>query len=160
MASVTIVIPTYNRPGPLIDCIRSIVAGRWLPSEIIVIGREGDTKTVEVLAHAQEICTGKTILRVGWVTRPGHLPPVQKGLELAASEIVAFLDDDVTVTPDWLGQLVIPFHDSKVGVVGGRVITPGAPVPRLKGKPGCTSWYGRHWGNVASLEGESSIDVQ
>ena len=160
MASVTIVIPTYNRPGPLIDCIRSIVEGRRLPSEIIVVGREGDAETVEVLAQTQEICTSKTTLRVGWVTQPGHLPPVQKGLELAASELVAFLDDDVTVTPEWLGQLLSPFGDANVGVVGGRVITPAAPAPRLKGKPGCTSWYGRHWGNVASLEGESAIEVQ
>ena len=90
VASVTIVIPTYNRPGPLVDCIRSIVEGSELPSEIIVVGREGEAKTAEVLAQAQEICSRKTTLRVGWVTRPGHLPPVQKGLELAASEIWLF----------------------------------------------------------------------
>jgi GT2 family glycosyltransferase len=160
MASVTIIIPTYNRPGPLIDCVRSIVEGRELPSEIIIVGRDGDTKTAEALTQAQEICSVKATLRVGWVTRPGHLPPVQKGLELAASEIVAFLDDDVTVTPEWLAQLVVPFGDVNVGVVGGRVITPAAPAPRLKGKPGCTSWYGRHWGNVASLEGQSAIHVE
>jgi len=156
---VTVVIPTYRRPTPLIDCIRSITAGDHMPGEIIVVGREGDDETSAVLPQAQEICSGKTVLRVGWVTRPGHLPPVQKGLELAASEIVAFLDDDVTVTPEWLGHLVIPFGDSKVGVAGGRVITPAAPAPRLKGKPGRTSWYGRHWGNVASLRGESPVDV-
>jgi len=159
VASVTIVIPTYNRPGPLIDCIRSIAQGRTMPSEILVVGREGDTKTAEALTQAQEICSGKTTLRADWVTRPGHLPPVQRGLELAASEIVAFLDDDVTVTPEWLGQLLTSFDDAKVGVVGGRVITPAAAPPRMKGKPGCTSWYGRHWGNVASLEGDSAIDV-
>lgn len=159
MASLTIVIPTYNRPGPVVDCIRSIVQGRTMPSEIIVVGREGDTKTAEALRQAQEICSRKTTLRVGWVTRPGHLAPVQKGLELSSSEIVAFLDDDVTVTPEWLGQLLTSFDDAKVGVVGGRVITPAAAAPRLKGKPGCTSWYGRHWGNVASLEGDSAVDV-
>jgi O-antigen biosynthesis protein len=159
-SSVTIVIPTYNRPGPLVDCIRSIVQGRQLPAEIVVVGRDGDARTAEVMVKAQGICTGKTILRVGWVTQPGHLPPVQKGLVLAANKIVAFLDDDVTVTPDWLAHLVVGFQDSKVGVVGGRVITPVAPALRLKGKPGNTSWYGRHWGNVASLQGESAIDVQ
>jgi GT2 family glycosyltransferase len=158
--ALTVVIPTYNRPGPLLDCIRSVVEGGRLPGEIIVVGREGDGATADAIPQAQQICAGKTLLRVAWVTQAGHLPPVQKGLELAASEVVAFLDDDVTVTCDWLERMVVAFSDTNVGVAGGRVITPAAPPPRLKGKPGCNSWYGRHWGNVASIQGESAFDVQ
>lgn len=157
--SITIVIPTYRRPGSLLDCIGSIVQGSRLPDEIIVVGREGDQKTSDAAADAHEICSGKTAFRMAWVTRPGHIPPVQKGLELAAHEIVAFLDDDVTVTPAWLEHLIADFSEPKAAVVGGRVITPAAPPPRLKGKPGCTSWYGRHWGNVASVQGESAFEV-
>lgn len=159
LSSVTVVVPTYRRPGPLIDCIRSIVEGRLLPGEIIVVGRTGDDKTSDALVQAQEICSGKTVLRVGWVATPGHLPPVQKGLELAANQIVAFVDDDVTVTPDWINRLMAPFADKRVGVVGGQVITPATPLARIKGKPGCVSWYGKHWGNVAALRGEFALDV-
>ena len=158
--SATIVIPTYRRPGPMIDCVRSLVEGSQQPDEIIVVGREDDTPTKEALVQAEELCAGKSALHAGWVTQPGHLPPVEKGLRLASGEIVAFVDDDVTVTQDWLEHLIAPFSDPTVGVVGGRVITPACQPPRLKGKPGCISWYGKHWGNVASLQGESPIEVE
>jgi GT2 family glycosyltransferase len=157
---VTVVIPTYRRPGPVVECIRSLVEGPRKPDEIIVVGREDDTPTKEALVQAQELCAGKTALRAGWVTETGHLPPVEKGLELASGDVVAFVDDDVTVTADWLGHLLAPFTDPSVGVVGGRVITLGAQPSRLKGRPGCISWYGKHWGNVTSLQGDSPIEVQ
>ena len=155
----TVVIPTYRRPAPLLDCIRSLIEGSLVPDEILVIGRQGDAQTAETLKTGAEACPGRTLLRSGWVTEPGHLPPVQKGVALAAGDIVVFVDDDVTVTSDWLEYLLAPFSDPKVGVVGGRVITPAAPAPRLKGRPGCTSWYGKHWGNVASIEGCAPLDV-
>src|SRR6266700_896905 len=126
MIAVTVVIPTYLRPRPLLECARSIVGGARPPRELIVIGREDDAATKEALVQVGKLCEGKTALRAGWVTEPGHLPPVTKGLELASSEIVAFVDDDVTVTADWLDHLVAPFSHPSVGVVGGRVITPAA----------------------------------
>jgi GT2 family glycosyltransferase len=158
--AIAVIIPTYRRPGPLIDCIRSIVVGSQQPHEIIVIGREGDSQTKEALAQAQKLCSGKTTLRVDWVIETGHVPPVEKGVKLASCEIVAFVDDDVTVTTDWLERLVAPYSDSSVGVVGGRVITPACGPRRLRGKPGRTSWYGRLWANVGSVEGEQPIDVE
>lgn len=158
--ALSVVIPTYRRPGALLACIRSIVGGAQPPHELIVIGREDDAPTKKALAQVGKLCEGKTTLRAGWVTEPGHLPPVQKGLELASGEIVVFVDDDVTVTPDWLSCLTAPFTVRSVGVVGGRVITAGSSPARLKGKPGCISWYGKHWGNVTSLEGDSPLEVE
>jgi GT2 family glycosyltransferase len=125
----------------------------------LVVGRLSDALTRGVLPALKDLCGGETFLHMEWVTEPGHIPPIEKGVGLASGEIVAFVDDDVTVTPQWLDHLVVAFDDATVGVVGGRVITPSAPPPRLKGKPGCTSWYGRHWGNVASLQGDSPLDV-
>ncbi len=156
----TVVIPTYRRPRPLLDCVHSLVEGKDRPDEIIVVGREDDTPTRQAVDRAQELYAGKTTVRTGWVAEAGHLPPVQKGLELASNEIVVFVDDDVTVTPEWLDRLVSPFADPRVGVTGGRVITPAVRPRRLKGKPGRTSWYGKHWGNVGSLEGDSPVEVE
>src|ERR1035437_7940373 len=85
LSSVTVVIPTYNRPDSLIDCVRSISAGERRPNEIIVVGREDDLATKNAVVQAQSLYGSKTILRTGWVRERGHLPPVQKGLELAAS---------------------------------------------------------------------------
>jgi GT2 family glycosyltransferase len=158
--SVSVVIPTFLRPASLIDCLASIVRGNRQPNEICIIAREADTPTREAFPLAQELCAGKTTLRTAWVTEPGHLPPVKKGFELASSDIVAFVDDDITVQAKWLTHLLTLFEDPTVGVVGGRVVTPGSKPPRFKGIPGWTSWYGKHWGNVANVPGETPLDVQ
>jgi len=42
----TVIIPTYRRPGPLLDCIRSLVEGNRQPDEVVVIGREGDRQSL------------------------------------------------------------------------------------------------------------------
>jgi GT2 family glycosyltransferase len=125
-----------------------------------VVGREDDAPTREALAQVRGLCAGKTAFQAGWVIEPGHLPPVWKGLELTSSDIVAFVDDDVTATSEWLDHLVAPFADPSVGVVGGRAVIPGSQRVCPKGKPGWTTWYGKTWGNVACLEGGSALEVQ
>jgi hypothetical protein len=51
-----------------------------------------------------------------------------RGVRLASTEIVAFLDDDAAAEPDWLERLLAPFADASVVAVGG------APLP-VYGKP-------------------------
>ena len=39
------------------------------------------------------------------------------------------------------------------------MLVPGKPRAKLKGKPGCISWYGKMWGNLGSLAGPDSVEV-
>ena len=78
---------------------------------------------------------------------------------MASSQLLAVVDDDVTVTPEWLSFIVANFSDPSVGVVGGRVLVPGAPLPTAKGRPGCISWYGKMWGNISNLNSTTALEV-
>jgi len=40
---LSVVIPTYRRESALINCVQSILQGSELPSEILIVGREGGT---------------------------------------------------------------------------------------------------------------------
>ncbi|MGH9703071.1 MAG: glycosyltransferase family 2 protein [Candidatus Acidiferrales bacterium] len=156
---VSVVIPTYRRPAALLDCLRSLLQGTEQPAEIIVAGRLGDSDTEQAIAKFTSTENSGVIVHPVWVTVPGHIPPVEAALCSASNELLAVIDDDVTVQPDWLEKIVPHFSDPAIGVVGGRVIVPGAPIPRLKGRPGRVSWYGKHWGNVASMDGEETVEV-
>jgi GT2 family glycosyltransferase len=156
---LSVVIPTYRREGALINCVQSILQGSELPSEILIVGRAGDKETESALDRLRNDSQSKVSIRPAWVKIPGHIPPIEMGLQLATNDLIAFLDDDVTVSEDWLRTLLPNFADPSVGVVGGRVVVPGVPIPKLKGKPGLVSWYGKHWGNIASVQGEKAVLV-
>ncbi|MGB6715529.1 MAG: glycosyltransferase [Candidatus Acidiferrales bacterium] len=157
--SVTVVVPSYRRPAALTSCVRSLLDGCSRPLEIIVVGRQGDEPTQQAVALLRISAKDAVDLRSAWVTVPGHVPPVETGVRMAAGSIVGIIDDDVTVHSDWLDRLVSAFSDLRVGVVGGKVIVPGIPLPKLKGRPGQISWYGKTWGNVGSMDGASPTDV-
>lgn len=155
----SVVIPTYRRPDQLRQCVQSILNGTRKPEEIIVVGRKGDATTMDVVAQLRSDAAHGGRIRDAWVDRPGHLPPVETGIHLATGDVVATVDDDVTVTASWLDRLLANFADPKVGVVGGRVVVPGQSPPRLRGRPGQVSWYGKHWGNIAAVDGEVPFPV-
>ena len=62
----------------------------------------------------------------------GEVGPPRKrdrGVELSAGEIVAFLDDDAYPEPDWLLTAVRHFADPSVAGVGGPAVTPEKDPP-------------------------------
>jgi GT2 family glycosyltransferase len=155
----TVIIPTYRRPDMLLKCIASLLAGARKPDEIVIVGRKGDTTTENVIARIDSALDPSVGICSAWVTEPGHIPPVDAGVRIASGDLVAVVDDDVTVTYEWLTALSSHFVRADVGVVGGRVLVPGVTPPSPKGKPGCISWYGKIWGNLGSLVGPDSIEV-
>lgn len=54
------------------------------------------------------------------------------GLRAATGEIVAYVDSDVTVTRDWLRELVVPFSDPSIAATTGQTI--------FLRNDKCTSW--------------------
>jgi GT2 family glycosyltransferase len=156
---IAVVIPTYRRPDMLLKCVASLLAGSRRPDEIVIVGRVGDCDTVETIAKINASLGSDVKIRSAWVSIPGHIPPVETGVRTASGDLVALLDDDVTVTPEWLSTITSHFSDPTIGVVGGRVLVPGARPPNIKGKPGCISWYGKIWGNLGSVGGTTAFEL-
>lgn len=156
---VSVIIPTYRRPTMLRSCVDSLMAGTQVPDEIVIVGRQSDLETVQAITELQASPIYGEHIKSAWVTIPGHIPPVETGFTIASGEVIALIDDDVTVTPSWLAHILSDFQDPTVGVVGGRIIVPGVRPYRLKGRPGQITWYGNYQGNLASVEGEKPFEV-
>ena len=119
----TVLIPTYNRPEKLSDCVHSILQGTLLPHEIVLVHRSGDASTEDVIDELATATADVTITKAH-VDEPGHIPPIREGLRHCSTEITCLLDDDTEVKEDWLEEIVAPFDDPEVGVVGGPAVVP------------------------------------
>ncbi len=120
---LTVVVPTRDRPAFLDTCLASLEATMAPDDELIVV----DSASVDAAA-VHDVAT-KHGARVVRCDRPGLSRARNAGVRAAANEIVAFLDDDITVAPEWADALVTPFvDDSYAGVsfVMGRVGIPPA----------------------------------
>ncbi len=107
--TVSVVIPTRERPELLRRCLEAILAGDY-PNDrlqvLVVDNRpvtDGTRCVVDELSRELPV----TYLRED---RSGSASARNRGLAVARGEIVAFTDDDAVVDRRWLTQLVLGFH--------------------------------------------------
>lgn len=113
LPSLSIAICTKDRPEHLSRCLDSLKAlpssvfGRPVSVEILVVDNApSDRQTQELVASHPEV-------RYTREPRPGLNFARNRALQEARGELMAFLDDDVTVDPGWLGGLMEAWADNK-----------------------------------------------
>lgn len=113
---VSIIIPTYNAPDMLVQCINSISITRLsYPIKIIVVnnGHPNSLDSIGSEEWLEVVQTGGTNL--GW---EGGL---KEGLKRTNSEFVLFMNDDTFVPKaesHWLRRMVETFYMPEVAAVG------------------------------------------
>ncbi|MFI5355951.1 MAG: glycosyltransferase [Opitutales bacterium] len=121
---VTVAIATYNRADLLRQALQGITQQEYPGDrlELLVIDNRSTDDTREVVDSFQGAPhPPRYILE----TQPGANFARNRAIREGRGEIIAFLDDDVLVKPDWLQELVAPFAQDeagKIGAVGGEVI--------------------------------------
>jgi glycosyltransferase involved in cell wall biosynthesis len=103
-----VVIPTYNRPGPLQRAVASALAQRGVDVEVIVVD-DGSSPRVTSNALPAEV----TIARTGECG--GVATARNMGARLARSPWLAFLDDDDWWAPDHVWRLLSAATDAGAG---------------------------------------------
>ena len=119
--SVAVVVPVHDRSDALDRCLAS------LGSDVEVVVVDDASRDAGAVAR---VCTlhGARLVRRG--TNGGPAAARTDGLSVTTSELVAFVDSDCTVEPDWLADIVWQFEDPEVGAVAPRVRPAHAPGPR------------------------------
>ena len=148
--SSSVLIPSYNRPHHLVNCLRGLAAQALPPDEVLVVWQGDDTPTRDA---AEGLAASLPYpLRVVHSTQRGVVPAENAALDASSGEIVVLIDDDAVPAPDWLRRHMAFYDDPTVGAVGGpaRSFEPdGTPFPRRQREPiGVIRWYGRSFGNM------------
>ena len=121
MPSVSHIIPTYNRPRELSDCLKSVLIQTIKPSELIVID-DGDLDDIPHRADLERAGIRCTLFKK---TTPGLTASRNAGLHLAHGDVICFTDDDVVLRADYFERLLETYlrHDGdrRLMGVGGHV---------------------------------------
>jgi len=147
--TLSVVIPSYRRPEPLLKCLAGLQEGVRLPDQVVVVLREIDQASQQLV---RQWCAANELgqcVDVVIVTEPGQIRAMNRGLEMATGDIVCFTDDDCVPRPQWLQRLASHYANPAVGGVGGRdVVHHGdQQVPTRKCLVGKVTWAGRIIGN-------------
>jgi glycosyltransferase involved in cell wall biosynthesis len=148
-SKVSVVIPSYQRPRDLERCLTALAVQSRPPDEILVVLRETDLQTQQIVATFQERIRSLIAVPVG---EPGLIQAMNCGLENSKGEFIVFTDDDAEPEADWLERIERSFDDEGIGAVGGRdwLQLPDEPAlfaPAEVDKVGVLSWYGKQYGN-------------
>jgi len=120
---VSVVIATYNRPQSLSACLESLEEQTIAPYEVVVVVDGGPVDESQEVIRAFKGHNRLNILEV--INRENRGAPISKnrGAEATSGDIVAFVDDDITLAPDWIAQILRGYEENENAVaVGGRCI--------------------------------------
>lgn len=156
---ISVVIPTYKRTQDLNRCLQAVMSQTRMPDEVVVIVRDSDGETQDLLnqyaAYPQ--------LKVITIQTPGVVAALNAGLDSVAGEIIAITDDDTAPRSDWLLKVERHFAaDQRLGGLGGRdwVAHNGRIEDGSRRTVGKVQWFGRVVGNHHLGVGEArEVDV-
>jgi glycosyltransferase involved in cell wall biosynthesis len=129
-ARISAIIVTMSRPAEIALTVTSAMAGSTAPDEIVVVDASADDQTELTVAHMAAAFGGVAFKYER--TAPGLPGQRNAGLDAASGDVLLFLDDDVTLEPDYLAELLKVFGDGEVGGACGAITNQVLP-----------SWYVR-----------------
>lgn len=129
---ISVIIATYNRTESLKETLDSLSEQDCDGSyeyEVIVADNNSNDKTKETVESYKNRFNGK--LKYLFEPRQGKPYALNRGIEEAKGEIIAFTDDDCIVDKRWVNEIVETFKKNDLGIVGG-IINPVwlSPKPR------------------------------
>jgi glycosyltransferase involved in cell wall biosynthesis len=131
VAGVSILIPTHNRCDILdrtLESLQALVLLRDVQVEAIVVNNVCTDRTDEVVKAW--IPRSKIPLRLVHESAIGLNNARNRAVREAKYDLLAFLDDDVLVDPEWLAGLIRTFETTDASLVGGKVELWWEAVPR------------------------------
>lgn len=121
--TVSVVLCTWNRSASLAKALSSIANSvfrepvNW---EVVVVDNNSSDQTRDVVNGFRAKYGDK--LHYVFEPQPGLSNARNAGIREAQGEILAFVDDDVTVEPAWLDNLTSPLRTGEWAGSGGRIL--------------------------------------
>ena len=116
---VTVIVPVWNRRDLLERLLEGLRAQTYPVAEALVVDDGSQDGSAE-LAESM----GATAIRMG--SHGGFAKAVNRGIQASGSPLVAIVNNDVELAPDWLEKLVAALEPG-VWFTTGRILQAAAP---------------------------------
>lgn len=119
MPKISIVILTYNSSAHILDLLRSIENSQRNISdiEIVVVDNASDDDTLEKVKHS------KLNIKIRELPKNiGFAAGINAGVQNTTGEYLLFLNPDTKIEKGDFLEMVELFEESRVGVVGGKML--------------------------------------
>lgn len=127
---IVVILCTYNRSESLkkaLDSLAASVVPETVQWEVLVVDNNSSDRTNEVVEGFCHQYPHR--FRYYFEPQQGKSYALNAGIREARGDIIAFVDDDVTVEPMWLHNLTSTLHDGEWAGSGGRILPPSGFSP-------------------------------
>jgi len=118
---ISVIVPVHDRSQDLKTCLSAILRQTrgWDDVEVLICDDGSSDDLLQTISGV--MATGDGPVRYLRQAHQGAGMARNLGIALAKGEILAFTDSDCEPAEDWLTELVRPFDDPSVGLVGGPI---------------------------------------
>ena len=118
--SISLIVPTYNRPGPLRDTLTALVALDYPHDQLeVILVDDGSSRPLDdIVAPFQE----QAPIRLLRQANAGPAAARNAGAERATGTLLVFTDDDCRPTPSWLHGLADAHRRQPDALLGGLTL--------------------------------------
>lgn len=117
-ATASVIVVTYRRPEHLRTCLTHLAALHTAPEQITVVDGSPDERTAQIVrGEFPRVAYLRNELGPGTTAESRQI-----GFAATIGDVIAYVDDDAFVEPDWLDELLRPYDDPDVVGVGGRTL--------------------------------------
>ncbi|WP_018143228.1 glycosyltransferase [Alloscardovia criceti] len=120
MLTVSIVIPAWNESRRVLSCLRNATTQTVPAHEIIVVDNNSTDNTRELVESFIREHPGTPVRLERQTQAQGLIPTRNMGLDIATGDIVARIDADCMIKPNWVETVALFFesHPYTAGVTG------------------------------------------
>ena len=115
---VSIILPVLNEADTISVSVRSIQEQDYPNIEIIVIDDGSTDNSADV---CRKLASQGLVKFFPLIERQGKSGALNYGCQLATGQFLVFMDSDSTLDRRAITNLLKPFHDERIGAVGGNV---------------------------------------
>ena len=122
---VSVVLPTYNEAGNIVELCKAIHAAITQPHEIIVVDDNSPDGTSKLVTDLIATGTVPNLRLETRLTDRGLTKSIRRGIALAKGDVVVWMDCDFSMPPEIIPQLLAKIDEGYDIAVGSRFVKSG-----------------------------------